>query len=827
MPQPPRSGNEIKITGNPELYFREQHAKVVGLQNGGFIAVWHRFAPSGESIQAQIYNADGTKRGNEFAIAAPANEQVGHPDVTVLTDGRILVAWEKTKIPRSPYETKDTDIAAQLLTPDGTKIGGAFSAAGFMSLDADRIPKVTALANGEFMIAWNDHAENSTESSHLAYRYTSSGGFNYLRGIELDHKSPQGDVTGLKDGGHAQVATVLETSRYSDGSGTSIYMDFYRDGRDTYISAFGRVNVSTEGDQHQASAVTLSNGNVVFVWTDENTAADGSGSCVKARIFTGRGIALTGEILVNTTTVGYQHSPVIEALSDGGFVIAFVSREQMNHDIRVATFDAGGARRSDDFIATGSSVGNQTNPSLAVLKDGRFVVSWTDQDLSTRAQVFGTSTTPENPPPGPVPVPDTLIGDAGNNILAGTKVRGLIDGLGGRDTATYQAAESGIVILLSNPEFNAGHAGGDTFRNIEVIVGSAHNDQLIGNEQAHEFQGGAGDDLLMGGGGADTLIGGEDNDILIGGEGADVIDGGSGINIASYAEATGRVTASLLNPSVNAGEAAGDSYRLIQNLTGSNFGDTLIGDSGNNTLIGGNGNDSLVGGGGDDHLIGGEGSDTLDGGSGADTLDGGAGSNTYIRDALDTVIEAAGGGMDTVETTTSYALSNTQEIEVLKAGRDAGAINLTGNDLKNMLVGNAAANTLSGLGGNDKLSGGSGKDVLKGGKGNDVFMFDTKPNAKSNVDRILDFNAKDDSIWLDNAVFKKLGQKGSDQKPAKLAKAFFIIGSEAADENDYLIYNKKTGKLFYDADGSGSKAAVEIAALKKGLTLSAADFLII
>lgn len=121
MPQPPRSGNEIKITGNPELYFREQHAKVVGLQDGGFIAVWHRFAPSGESIQAQIYNANGTKRGNEFAITAPANEQVGHPDVTVLTDGRILVAWDETNIPRSPYETKDTDIAAQILRPDGTK----------------------------------------------------------------------------------------------------------------------------------------------------------------------------------------------------------------------------------------------------------------------------------------------------------------------------------------------------------------------------------------------------------------------------------------------------------------------------------------------------------------------------------------------------------------------------------------------------------------------------------------------------------------------------------------------------------------------------------
>ncbi len=71
---------------------------------------------------------------------------------------------------------------------------------------------------------------------------------------------------------------------------------------------------------------------------------------------------------------------------------------------------------------------------------------------------------------------------------------------------------------------------------------------------------------------------------------------------------------------------------------------------------------------------------------------------------------------------------------------------------------------------------------------------------------------KDDTIWLDNAVFKKLG-KGSLTKKGKLDKEFFVIDTKARESDDYLIYNKKTGVLSYDADGSGSKKAVEIATL--------------
>ncbi|MDF2813256.1 MAG: hypothetical protein K0S56_4287 [Microvirga sp.] len=83
-----------------------------------------------------------------------------------------------------------------------------------------------------------------------------------------------------------------------------------------------------------------------------------------------------------------------------------------------------------------------------------------------------------------------------------------------------------------------------------------------------------------------------------------------------------------------------------------------------------------------------------------------------------------------------------------------------------------------------------------------------------------------DTIYLDNAAFKKLG-KGSFTKPGKLNTAFFKISDKARDKNDYVIYDRKKGVLWYDADGSGKGAAVEISTLSKKLKMSVLDFFVI
>jgi Ca2+-binding RTX toxin-like protein len=171
-----------------------------------------------------------------------------------------------------------------------------------------------------------------------------------------------------------------------------------------------------------------------------------------------------------------------------------------------------------------------------------------------------------------------------------------------------------------------------------------------------------------------------------------------------------------------------------------------------------------------------------------------------------------------------FKVNLTDEIDVITG--TARVDSLVGTAGRDSIKGLAGNDGLVGNTGNDTLYGGAGKDVLNGGDGQDVFVFDSKPNKKTNLDKIADFKVVDDSIWLENKIFTKLGKKGSEAAPAQLKKSFFAL-ENAKDKDDYVIYSKKTGKLYFDVDGSGSKAAVEIATLSKKLAMTYKDFFVI
>jgi Ca2+-binding RTX toxin-like protein len=157
--------------------------------------------------------------------------------------------------------------------------------------------------------------------------------------------------------------------------------------------------------------------------------------------------------------------------------------------------------------------------------------------------------------------------------------------------------------------------------------------------------------------------------------------------------------------------------------------------------------------------------------------------------------------------------------------QDINPEKVTGTASAEIIKGGKGNDVIKGNAGNDTLYGGDGKDALTGDLGKDVFVFDTKPNKTKNVDKLLGYKAKDDAIWLDNAVFTKLG-KGTLDKPVKLAKKMFFEGSAAHDADDRIIYDAGKGALFYDADGTGNKAAVQFASISKKLKMSAEFFVV-
>jgi len=260
------------------------------------------------------------------------------------------------------------------------------------------------------------------------------------------------------------------------------------------------------------------------------------------------------------------------------------------------------------------------------------------------------------------------------------------------------------------------------------------------------------------------------------------------------------------------------SNDVINGLGGN---DQLNGKEGNDTLNGGGGNDTLDGGAGNDTLNGGGGNDSLIGGSGNDTLVGDTGDDIYtVTNILDVITEAANAGTDKVSSSVSHALAN--NVENLTQ-TETGNINGTGNTLNNALTGNSGNNILKGLAGVDTLIGGSGNDQLVGGLGSDVLTGDAGADwfifnsTSEKVDTITDFKAtQNDQLRIDASSFG--GELPENQL---LPSTQFVIGTAAKDTDDRFIYNN--GALFFDVDGTGTKAQVQIATLTGAPTLAASN----
>src|SRR6267142_2904665 len=132
---------------------------------------------------------------------------------------------------------------------------------------------------------------------------------------------------------------------------------------------------------------TLTNGNVVVAYGSFNQAGPGSMQDVYAQIFSPVGQKIGPEILANQITDFNQRTPAIAPLSDGRFVLAWVS-ELQSHDNSVEIFArvfwADGSVLGDEFKVSATTTNVCANPSVAALANGGFVVAWGEKDHFVR-----------------------------------------------------------------------------------------------------------------------------------------------------------------------------------------------------------------------------------------------------------------------------------------------------------------------------------------------------------------------------------------------------------------------------------------------------------
>jgi hypothetical protein len=144
------------------------------------------------------------------------------------------------------------------------------------------------------------------------------------------------------------------------------------------------VNTTTNGYQGQPRITSLSNGGFVVTWTDESVSGgDTSGLAVRAQVFTAAGAMIGTEILVNTATNSDQVVPQITALSNGGFVVTWTDFSESGGDtsvsaVRAQVFTAAGAMVGTEILVNTATANHQANPQITALSNGGFVVTWAD-----------------------------------------------------------------------------------------------------------------------------------------------------------------------------------------------------------------------------------------------------------------------------------------------------------------------------------------------------------------------------------------------------------------------------------------------------------------
>jgi len=659
-------------------------------------------------------------------------------------------------------------ILGQRYNADGTPAGTEFQINTYTT-SFQRDPSVTGLSDGGFVVTWESNGQDDSATGVYGQRYNADGttvGAEFQINTYTLSFQYGPSVTGLSGGGFV----VTWESNGQDGDGGGIYAQRYNaDG--TTAGAEFQINTYTPGYQADPSVTALSDGGFVVTWVSEEQDGDSGG--IYAQRYNTDGTTAGAEFQINTYTASFQNDPSVTGLSDGGFVVTWQSWLQDGSFTGVygQRYNADGTPAGAEFQINTYTTINQSDPSVTALSDGGFVVTWESsvQD-GDGFGIYGQRYNADGTAGGAEFQINTYTpGHQWNSSVTGLSDGGFVvtwrsDGQDGGSTGVYAQMFS-----YADGDFTAGNDTVTLYGPGQTVDGLAGDDIITGadyEDGADIINGGAGDDTLDGMAGNDTLNGGDGDDFLKGSGGNDILNGDADDDLLKGGGGADNINGGSGFDTVS---YAGSLAVIVNLATGTGTGGGAQGDTLTSIerLIGSDFDDTLIGDGGDNTLNGGSGNDyLLDLSGGDDILNGGTG-NDQLQGSGGADSYFGGTGTDEVRYNNSGAAVNVNLSNGFASGGDADGD--TFDSIEN-LVGSQFDDTLFGDGGINRLEGFLGDDTLKGGGGADVLWgglgFDT-------------------ASYFDSAV-------GVDAR-------LFSTGSGGTAEGDTMIYIEGiTGSFFND-----------------------------
>jgi hypothetical protein len=460
---------------------KHTNPKVKASANGGFVLVYNMpFEESDVFVETRDALGRVIKHNRNVNQDFAGNQ--ANADVVVLGNGNIVVKWE------GPGSGTSQDIFLRTYDRDLNPISGEWNPhAHYPDEVWQGESQIVSLMGDRFAVAYKTSVSGGAYHIRIPIFNSDGSGVNTIT-ISGEGSSPQ-------DGGESSPKLVQTT----DGRIVVLYQSL-GDVMFNVYSANGVKQGETQalvqgvGTQFPAGVAALSDGSVAAVWLHKRF---GEPDRVEGRTILG---SVSYDFKMEAK--GQVAGATIEALDNGRFVMAVAQRNTSNDNwvIRAQVFNANGTRNGDEpeIVVNAAAAGDAVSPDITVLKDGRFMISWSEVyaagKMAAKAQIFDARV-------GKVSVVGTVsddiyvatrfagdefFGGAGNDLFIDNSNGGsaneadIYEGGHDNDAVSYERAALGVVASLREGVVGSGAAMGDVFIGIEKLIGSKFNDTLYG-----------------------------------------------------------------------------------------------------------------------------------------------------------------------------------------------------------------------------------------------------------------------------------------------------------------------------------------------------------